>query len=96
LKARQSTLMMMRRDRVTSQDRLLRSVSYENVLSRGFALVRNEEGALIRRARDVKPGAQGSVQFADGLRAVQFDGAASPKAKPGAAKGKARQRGFFD
>ena len=36
--------------------RVLRTVSYQNVLDRGFALVRDNNGVLLRRAADVAAG----------------------------------------
>jgi exodeoxyribonuclease VII large subunit len=46
--------------------RVLESVSYRAVLSRGFALVRNGDGVLRRRASQVKSGECLSLVFADG------------------------------
>ncbi|NOX82687.1 MAG: hypothetical protein GXP06_06825, partial [Alphaproteobacteria bacterium] len=68
--------------------RVLETVSYARVLERGFALVRNEAGVVIRRAGDVAAGARGQIQFADGARDVAFGGGATkpktPPAKPSA------------
>ena len=44
----------------------LHSVSYENVLARGFALVRRPDGAGITRAADIEPGTPLVLRFADG------------------------------
>ena len=44
----------------------LHSVSYENVLARGFALVRRPDGASVTLAADVAPGAPLVLRFADG------------------------------
>lgn len=87
-----------RRSALSSLDRLLNSVSYQNVLERGFSLVRAEDGALIRRAGAVEPGMRGSVQFADGARPVVFNGAgdAGPRKKSVKSRWKPRQPRLFD
>ena len=71
-----------------SLGRILQSVSYESVLERGFALVRDDKGALVRRAADASAGAGGEIQFADGARAIVFgDDATTPETvRVGAAK----------
>ena len=60
------------RARLELAGRVLKSVSYENVLERGFALVRDADGGVIARAGDVNAGATAVVQFADGARAASF------------------------
>lgn len=49
---------------------LLQSYSYQHVLERGFALVRNNKGEPVIRAGDVKPGAKLNLQFQDGQAEV--------------------------
>ena len=46
--------------------KLLGTLGYHNVLARGFTLVRGADGAMLRRASEVKPGAALDIQFADG------------------------------
>lgn len=69
-----------------SQARLLLSVSYHGVLERGFALVRDEKGKMLRRAEDVSPGSEIDVEFGDGRVGATVDGkrktSGAPKAKP--------------
>lgn len=60
-------------DRIASLGRLLTSYSYENVLTRGFALVRNGDGGLVRRAEDAPAIGSGTIQFSDGERSIRFD-----------------------
>ena len=50
---------------------LLRSLSYQSVLGRGFALVRDGGGQAIRSTSQVKAGALLSVEVADGRFAAQ-------------------------
>jgi exodeoxyribonuclease VII large subunit len=52
--------------RLDAQAKLLSTLGYHNVLSRGFALVRGADGAMLRRAAEVKPGAALDIEFADG------------------------------
>jgi exodeoxyribonuclease VII large subunit len=54
------------RRRLYGQAKLLETLGYHNVLARGFALVRDEDGAMVRRAADVGPGAALDIEFADG------------------------------
>ena len=94
----QRNFFQRRREALASIDRLLRSLSYEQVLARGFALVRDDKGELIRRADAVRAGARGAVEFADGARPVLFErDSARPEAKkPPDSKAKPRQRRLFD
>ncbi|WP_374306595.1 exodeoxyribonuclease VII large subunit [Methylocella sp.] len=60
----------LRRRRADAErlDQLRKSFGYENVLARGFALVRDGEGRLLRRAVDVRDGMALRIAFADGER----------------------------
>jgi exodeoxyribonuclease VII large subunit len=60
------------------------------VLSRGFALVRGEDGAMLRRAAEVKPGSALDIEFADGHVGAHADAAAR---KPEPAAKTPRRRG---
>jgi exodeoxyribonuclease VII large subunit len=64
---------------LTALARVLESVSYENVLKRGFAVVHGPAG-LIARAAQVTPGLALDIEFGDGrAAAVGADGASTPK-----------------
>jgi len=66
---------------------LLATLSHKAVLARGFALVKDADGAVIKLAEDVAAGAALSLEFADGnVDAVATSGAAQPRpaAKPAA------------
>jgi len=56
---------------------LLESYSYERVLDRGFALVRDKAGTPVTRAADLKSGDKLSLRFADGERGATADGEAA-------------------
>jgi exodeoxyribonuclease VII large subunit len=79
------------RDRIAlgNQGKLLTSFGYQNVLARGFTLVRDEEGRMLRRAVDVNTGQVLDIEFADGhvdATAGERDrkdlGASKPRVKP--------------
>jgi exodeoxyribonuclease VII large subunit len=56
-----------RRDRFMGEAKLLQSMSYKSVLSRGFAVVRDKAGKMVPAAAGVKPGAALQVEFGDGV-----------------------------
>lgn len=55
-------------DRLGGLDRVLEANSFERVLDRGFALVRDAEGAPVKAATDLSDGQGISLQFRDGAR----------------------------
>ncbi|WP_425409721.1 exodeoxyribonuclease VII large subunit [Hyphococcus sp.] len=83
---RTERLVEERKSRLASSSRVLAAVSYQNVLERGFALVRDEAGGLLRRAGDTKTAAGGEIQFADGARGFAFTHAAVRPGKSAPAK----------
>jgi exodeoxyribonuclease VII large subunit len=54
------------RRKLDGEAKLLETLGYHNVLARGFALVRDAEGAMVRRASEVRAGAALDIEFADG------------------------------
>ncbi|WOI53597.1 exodeoxyribonuclease VII large subunit [Parvularcula sp. LCG005] len=67
-----------RQQELSDQGRLLESYSYRSVLDRGFALVLDNQGHVLRRAENAVAGASGTIRFADGERAVQFGPGSTP------------------
>lgn len=63
------------RRRLDSLATLARSLSYQSVLSRGFALVRDDTGRMLRRRESITAGQALSIEFADGL----IDATAGPR-----------------
>jgi exodeoxyribonuclease VII large subunit len=64
---------------------LLAALSYRSVLTRGFALVRDEQGLAMHAAAAIGPGARLTIEFADGRVAATADAdqpAAAKVAKP--------------
>ncbi|MGG5823002.1 exodeoxyribonuclease VII large subunit [Falsiroseomonas sp. HW251] len=81
-------LMREKRTRLDGLSRQLEALSYNAILSRGFALVRDAAGEPLTRAADVAPGAKLTIAFADGQVAATADGeSAKRKAKPAMAQG---------
>jgi exodeoxyribonuclease VII large subunit len=78
-----------RRAQLERLDSLRRSLSYKEVLARGYALVRDEQGALLRSAAGAAPGAALEIEFSDGRLAARAEGVAAgdpPPAAPAKAK----------
>ena len=76
-------------DRVRGAEQLLKAFSYQGVLARGFALVRDGEGHPLRTAAAVDGGARLEIEFADGRVGATADGGGAPPP----AKSKLRPRG---
>lgn len=75
--------------RLDAAARMLDSLSYKNVLARGFVMVHREDGALVRAAKDLSPGDVVELTFADDKRRAVVD----PPAEPAKGKGKSRLGG---
>ena len=71
------------RRRLEALSRVLGTVSYRGVLERGFALVRDSDGKIHRRAAEINAGEPLQLVFADGSKAARAEGAT-----PGGARGK--------
>jgi exodeoxyribonuclease VII large subunit len=66
-----------------AQAKLLASLGYQNVLARGFTLVRGVDGRMLRRAVEVRPGAALDIEFADGhVAATAEEATGAPQRKP--------------
>jgi exodeoxyribonuclease VII large subunit len=62
---------------------MLASLSYQSVLKRGFAILRDETGAMVRSAAAVAPGSRLDIELSDGHIRARAEG--EPPAKPAAA-----------
>jgi exodeoxyribonuclease VII large subunit len=71
-----------RRRRVSETERLLGTLSYRNVLRRGFAVVRDAHDTPMKRAADIKSGQALKIEFADGTVEAVASGRPQPPAKP--------------
>jgi exodeoxyribonuclease VII large subunit len=69
---------------------LLRAFSYQGVLARGFALVRDSEGRPLRTASSVSSGMRMDIEFSDGRVGAVAEGA--PRAAPAPSVRRRRRR----
>ncbi len=84
---------------IAGQDRVLQSLSYKNVLQRGYAVVRDRNNIPVGAARSLAIEQAIIVQFADGqVHAVTTEGpdSTSKKRPARALSGKDHQGGLFD
>jgi exodeoxyribonuclease VII large subunit len=89
-----ATFLDRSRAKLDGQAKLLQTLGHHNVLARGFALVRSSDGAMLRRAAEVKPGAALDIEFADGHVQAHADGSerkAEPEAKTPRRRGDDKQ-----
>jgi exodeoxyribonuclease VII large subunit len=77
-----------RRRAIDAQGQLLSALSYQGVLARGYALVRDTDGRTIRRAREITVAQRLEIEFADGR--VSAEARSAPGGEPG---GDAAQQG---
>jgi exodeoxyribonuclease VII large subunit len=83
-RARRALLTTMQRQqaRVAHSGQLLAALSYRSVLTRGFALVRDEQGHPVHAAAAIGPGAHLSLEFADGRVGATADADRAPIIRP--------------
>ncbi|WP_088345983.1 MULTISPECIES: exodeoxyribonuclease VII large subunit [Rhodomicrobium] len=62
-----------RRRRIDSLAQLLRSLSHKSVLDRGFALVRDSEGRMLRRAAEAEAAGWAELEFCDGRVGAEIE-----------------------
>ena len=75
-------LVEQRSERLTSLGKLLDSYSYKNVLDRGFALVTDGKGQIVRSRLQVHPGEPLSIEVADGQIGATVSGAPVVRRNP--------------
>jgi exodeoxyribonuclease VII large subunit len=82
-------------DRVRGAEKLLKAFSYQDVLQRGFALVRDDGGHPLRSASAIAAGARLDIEFSDGRVGATADGTGPkrPGLTPPAAKQRAKRGG---
>lgn len=86
------TLVGQKRDILDRLNRLQESLSHRSVLARGFALVRDEKGALVRSVKQAPPGTSLAIEVADGRIDARAAGAPAPQASA-PPRQKAKKRG---
>ena len=75
--------------RLAKAGQLLDAYSYQGVLARGYALVQNEAGEVVRSKDKVSAGEGVTLTFADGKRSAVIEGGAIAPAKKAKPKSKA-------
>jgi exodeoxyribonuclease VII large subunit len=75
-------LIAQRRDSLSGLGKLLDSYSYKGVLDRGFALVTDDQGHIVRSKGAVRPGQVLAVEVADGPFGAAVSGAPVQRKKP--------------
>jgi len=75
--------------------RLMKTLSCESILDRGFALVLNAHGQPVKKAHDITEGTKLTLRFADGKAGVTADGDTVPPAAAvsGAVSARRRKKG---
>ncbi len=85
-----------KRRALEAQGKLLASLSYQGVLARGFAIVRDGTGAMVRASAGLVAGIALEIEFADGRTPVEVTGQAAGRSpaspSPGGAAGPPRKR----
>jgi exodeoxyribonuclease VII large subunit len=76
--------------------RMLESLSHKSVLARGFVMVHREDGSLVRAAKDLSPGDEIELTFADEKQRAVVDPARAPAAEPAKPRPKAKPAGQGD
>jgi exodeoxyribonuclease VII large subunit len=77
-----ATTMQRQQARIAHTGQLLTALSYKSVLTRGFALVRDEQGHAIRAAAAIGPGARLDLEFSDGRVGATADADRPPAMSP--------------
>ncbi|MFC3674199.1 exodeoxyribonuclease VII large subunit [Ferrovibrio xuzhouensis] len=68
--------------RLAQPAKLLDSLSYRNVLARGFAVVYGADGRALKQAAAMAPGAAVTIEMQDGRRTARVDGGDDTAAPP--------------
>jgi exodeoxyribonuclease VII large subunit len=86
-----------RRARLEGMGRLLDSVSYRNVLARGYTLVHDQKGRPLRKAADIAAGQVLTLEFVDGkVGAIADNGGVRPSRKRGPSRRDATVPSLFE
>ncbi|MGQ0457841.1 MAG: exodeoxyribonuclease VII large subunit [Hyphomicrobium sp.] len=88
-------IVVLRRD-LEARGAVLTTLGYQSVLARGFAIVRDAEGRMVRRADGVNAGSDVSIEFRDGRVAARTLSAAPAPKSAATETGSSPQRGGGD
>lgn len=93
LKRHSADLLVQGQRQVDQAAKLLESYSFHSVLTRGFALVRDQDGAPVLAAAGTSTGQTISIEFADGRVGARVTDGAGGTAKPAPLPGPRRRDG---
>lgn len=88
-------LIVQRGNALTAMGKLLESYSYKGVLERGFALIVDDQGHIVRSKSAVRPGQLLAVEVADGQFGASVSGAPVSRKKPRPPKDDGGQESLF-
>lgn len=92
-----ATRLSRERSALLAHDRILQSLSYKNVLKRGYAVIRDEANTIVVSSSSVSDGQHLAIEFADGTLAATAgappDGAAGTRKRDKAAPAKKPEQG---
>ena len=88
-------LIVQRGNELTSLGKLLDSLSYKGVLDRGFALIVDDQGHIVRSKTAVRPGQLLAVEVADGQFGAAVSGAPVARKRPRPPKDDGGQESLF-
>ncbi len=83
------------RQRLDAEAKLLNSVSYRNVLERGFAVVTDAQGNIVKRVGQVSAGDQVGILVTDGTLPAMIGEGAPPRRRPKASSDDEGQDSLF-
>ncbi len=84
-----------RKQRLEAVGKLLDAVSYKHILERGFAVVTDFDGRIVKRTAQVKPGDALHVQVSDGSIGATVGGAPGPRKRIKPPPGEDNQGSLF-
>ncbi|MEQ8308462.1 MAG: exodeoxyribonuclease VII large subunit [Hoeflea sp.] len=67
---------------LSAQERMLKSLSYQSVLGRGFAVIRTQDRSLMSRAEQAQSGEMIGIEFADGEISALVSSTGGPAKAP--------------
>ena len=88
-------IIAQRGNALTSLGKLLDSLSYKGVLDRGFALIVDDQGHIVRSKSAVHPGQLLAVEVADGQFGAAVSGAPVSRKRPRPPKDDGGQESLF-
>ncbi|MEO9299126.1 exodeoxyribonuclease VII large subunit [Devosia alba] len=83
------------RKALSQADKMLASLSYRNVLARGYAVIKDADGNLVQERAGLSPGDAVAIEFADGAVPATIAGSPVIKKKPRGQQDNGSQESLF-